>query len=301
MNVGREQLAKPPIFAVLTWHRVIPESSRACLGGHRKTGIVTEWSTFLGQLDTLQRKATIVSLAEAVSGLTSGAVPPRAVVLTFDDGFSEHIDLVAPELIRRDLAATLFVCGVSLEPAAGLRWLEWYDLIEEASMRRRGCGIAAGLKRHLRTRGAAEREKVLRALSHEFGVLESERKELRNSLFATPQQLLSLGNVSRMAVGGHSFSHPSLAHIEPREKRNEIRGCRDLLLRVVRGTRPAFAYPFGGADSYDAECARLVAECGYMCACTSIPGYNRGSTSRFELRRFDMNRFQLSEVLDGLG
>jgi len=287
-------------FAVLTWHRVVPKGCGSRLGAHTAAGIVTEWPTFLSQLDALQRAATVISLAEAVSGVSRGKVPPMAVVLTFDDGFAEHIELVVPELIRREMAATLFVCGSSLTSAIGLRWLEWCDLIAAASRRQRGYALVAGLKHELRAMGVAEREQMLSALSFRFGVLESERRTLQRNLFASVQQLLAVRDLDLISVGGHSLSHSSLADLEPGEKKNEIKRCRSLLAGFGLTYKPAFAFPFGGVESYDLDCIRLVAKSGFMCACTSIPGYNSELTSQFELRRFDMNRFEVEEVLEGL-
>src|SRR5688572_9588150 len=62
------------------------------------------------QLELLRRVATVVPLEESLRALAAGdQLPPRAVALSFDDGYRDNLDLAVPLLERLDLPATFFL------------------------------------------------------------------------------------------------------------------------------------------------------------------------------------------------
>ncbi|MEY9874760.1 peptidoglycan/xylan/chitin deacetylase (PgdA/CDA1 family) [Streptacidiphilus sp. MAP12-33] len=73
------------------------------------------------QLDHLVRaQMSVVPLRRLVSTIRGGPpLPPRAVVLTFDEGFADFYWTVAPMLAARELAATLFVVTGAIHPPGG--------------------------------------------------------------------------------------------------------------------------------------------------------------------------------------
>jgi peptidoglycan/xylan/chitin deacetylase (PgdA/CDA1 family) len=95
------------------WHRV-----DADLGG-----LSTPLDVFRRQLDALEQwGAAVLPLDEAVRRCAAGDLPPRAVALTFDDGYASVIDAAWPLLHERCLPATLFVVSGYL---AGDRRFPW--------------------------------------------------------------------------------------------------------------------------------------------------------------------------------
>ena len=61
------------------------------------------------QLDCIiDSGANVLTVSELASTLRAGTLPPRAVVLTFDDAFASVADAAAPLLAERGLHATLF-------------------------------------------------------------------------------------------------------------------------------------------------------------------------------------------------
>lgn len=73
------------------------------------------------QLDLLARRRFVpLTLAEAVERTLSGTLPPRPLVLTFDDGCRCFLDHALPELARRGVPATLF--AVAGELGGSNRW-----------------------------------------------------------------------------------------------------------------------------------------------------------------------------------
>ena len=51
----------------------------------------------------------VISLADGVAGLKRGCLPPRALSITFDDGYRDNHDIALPILLQLGLPATFFV------------------------------------------------------------------------------------------------------------------------------------------------------------------------------------------------
>jgi peptidoglycan/xylan/chitin deacetylase (PgdA/CDA1 family) len=64
---------------------------------------------FAEQLEVVRSCARPVSLAELVSCLDSGRLPPRLVAVTFDDGYADNLSHALPLLERFEAPATLFI------------------------------------------------------------------------------------------------------------------------------------------------------------------------------------------------
>lgn len=68
-----------------------------------------ELEGFLRQLDYLSEHYTIISAAQLLGSCSNGTpLPERSCLLTFDDGYSDHVRNVAPELFRRGLTGAFF-------------------------------------------------------------------------------------------------------------------------------------------------------------------------------------------------
>ena len=76
---------------------------------------------FEDQLDLLlAAQVSVIPLQRLVSAIRGGPpLPPRPVVLTFDEGFADFYWTVAPQLASRELPATLFVATGAIHPPGG--------------------------------------------------------------------------------------------------------------------------------------------------------------------------------------
>lgn len=98
---------------VLGWHRV------DALGG----GVSTRREIFERQLEILDGwGARVLPLDEATNLLSTGRLPPRAVCLTFDDGYASTVDTAWPLLRKRQYPATMFVVTDYLDGGRHFQW-----------------------------------------------------------------------------------------------------------------------------------------------------------------------------------
>ncbi len=88
---------------VLGWHNVEPTWFFPAPPGAGRRGLA-------GQPAVLRRFANVVPLETALQALTEGRpLPPRAVALSFDDGYRDSLQAAAPLLERLGLPATFFL------------------------------------------------------------------------------------------------------------------------------------------------------------------------------------------------
>lgn len=81
-----------------------------------------EYEGFLRQLDHLQARYEIVTMQDVIAALRGDtALPENAALLTFDDAYAEHYDLVFPALHERRLQGSFFA---PLEPVCDGKLLD---------------------------------------------------------------------------------------------------------------------------------------------------------------------------------
>lgn len=102
----------------------------------------------------------------------------------------------------------------------------------------------------------------------------------------TLEEARNLGR-SRIDVGSHTLTHPSLPALRPADKASEIIDSVERCASVA-GIRPrSFAYPYG---DHDAEAEQFVKGAGFLCACTT----EQSSLGR-RSRQFALPRLQVRD------
>lgn len=100
-------------LTIVGWHRVDGTSN----------GLSTGIDDFRRHLDELQDwGAVVLPLDDAVASLEAGTLPPKAVALTFDDGYASVVETAWPLLRERGLATTLFAVAGYLAGDLRFAW-----------------------------------------------------------------------------------------------------------------------------------------------------------------------------------
>lgn len=106
---GADLLRRPPQgVVVLIYHRV---------GGGSGTAVDLSPSVFDRQMAALAAIGTVVTLAAALEELAA-PLPPEPttkIVITFDDGTDDFVDVAVPILVRHGLPATLYAATAFIE------------------------------------------------------------------------------------------------------------------------------------------------------------------------------------------
>ncbi|MFJ1757954.1 polysaccharide deacetylase family protein [Kitasatospora sp. NPDC088134] len=205
---------------------------------------VTDPRSFGAQLDRLRRLATPVSVQDVERAVTEGRpLPPRSVLVTFDDPDRTVLRHALPELVARRIPAAAFV----IAELVGTEQPFWWH--EAAFLARHG-----GRARLLPAGGDPERVlALLKALPDpdrrrtlaELRVSASRRPPAQEQL--RPEDLRAL-LAADVAVGNHTLGHPSLRRCDAATVHAEIAGAHRVLTRWLGEAPTAFAYPDGGFD-----------------------------------------------------
>lgn len=195
------------------------------------------------------------------------SLPPRPVLITFDDGYRSVFRIAAPILAASDLPSVVFVCT----DAAAERRLLWFDQVAASQ----GEAAVEGWK-------AREYGEWLEHCAATAHVDDDDPRALMTS-----HEIAELSRSSLVEIGSHTARHPILARATREQQRQEIRDSLEALRRWTGGPVRSFAYPNGrpGTD-YTAETAGLLTELGIDAAFTMRPSFARSSEPPLERSRF---------------
>ena len=197
-------------------------------------------------------------------------LPPRPVLVTFDDGYRSVHRLARPILARYQIPAVVFACS---DAVAG-RSLLWYDALARA-----------------RGEAAVEPAKALpfaawRALVEPLAAPVADDHP---QAVLTVEELQELARAPGLEIGSHTASHAILARADSEEQRRQIGEDRERLGAWIGRPVRAFAYPNGRPDlDYTDATARIVSDLGFDFAFNTRPGFATAVEPRLKRSRFLM-------------
>jgi peptidoglycan/xylan/chitin deacetylase (PgdA/CDA1 family) len=253
-------------------------------------------ASFGEEIAHVAARFNVLPLGEAIDRLRRGALPARAVCVTFDDGYADNCEVALPVLARLGVPGTFFVTTGCLD---GGRM--WNDTVIESVRRAAGPTLElsdAGLGAHrIDTTGArrAAIAKLLGAIKHLDPARRREAVQaaasaaggkLPDDLMMSREQVRRLRRAG-MEVGGHTITHPILARIDAAEAEREIAGGKAELESILGEKVELFAYPNGKPiEDYTAEHVAIARKVGFRAAVTTSWGAGRRTSDLFQLPRF---------------
>lgn len=247
-------------------------------------------------LDFFAEYMRVLPLTEAIDALRAGSLPPKAVALTFDDGYEEWNEFVAPALLKRELPATFYVttgqidgpalwheriaAAVQAAPDNGLQLPKGFFGYENLASVELRAKLVLLLQERLKYLPLASREQEILKLEAQT---ERERKQPRKFSADHVRELHSLG----FEIGAHTAQHPILKSCSDAEALQEIGGAKESLESIIKGRVTSFAYPNGLVDrDFIERDVRLVKACGYQSAVITGGGVVNAQTDPYLLPRF---------------
>jgi len=242
----------------------------------------------------------VLPLDQAVEAMDEGRLPPRALSITFDDGYADNHDLAMPILQSHGLSATFFVATGYLD--GGRMWndtvietlrrcradaLDLSDLgleglarldLSNLDARRSALNAVLGAAKYL---APPVRQAAVDEIARRAGV------ELPTDLMMRSDQVRALRD-GGMQIGAHTLGHPILARVDDDTARAEIGGSKARLEALLNQPVPLFAYPNGrpGRD-YGPRDVAIVRELGFRAAVSTSYGAARtGDGLGLQLPRF---------------
>ena len=284
-----------PRAAILMYHRVAEDSLDPW-------DLCVPPAAFRAHMELIRESFTPVPLPALVEAARAGRVPDRAVAVTFDDGYLDHLKTASPILAELRISATFFVTGVGLEQPREL----WWDtlvrvLLASPVLPSRLDLPVRGATFHLVTGDAGQRRSAIDRLWEVLAPLAPAARDEALAVLLewagigagpvggrrpmTASELRELASRPGHTIGAHSRHHLRLLDHHEDLQRTEIEASRDELSRLVGGDVSLFAYPFGEAD---ATLADLVRGAGFAAAVTVQEGLVGRNCDRHLLPRLEM-------------
>ena len=323
----RQRLNKRDLSAIiLMYHRVMPNDTdripRKEWERYRSLpGIVVTPQMFESQIRFLSQSCSVISLAKLMDCFEGGEkLPPRAVVITFDDGWRDNCDYAFPILKRYGLSATIFLTANYID-STNVFWPERViaSLLEVSS---EGATAAGQLASELTPAfGAVVKAIAVQPRSGRIELLDGLINEMKNWPTETRERALELltrvakkadmksgvrvmldwNEIREMQAGGVSFgshclSHELLTSLDRTQQERELTESKEVLERRLGIPVEAVAYPNG---NFNAEIKGFAARAGYRCALSVQRGSVSASDDRFELRRVNVHQGCSRGLFDG--
>lgn len=235
---------------------------------------------------------TVMALDDAVAALRNGTLPPRALAITFDDGYRNNYTHAFPLLKRYSMPATVFVTTnfvVNKEPL----WVDRLEYAINAGMRNASYAEKVAYDERERARlkllPHTERMRALEELERSCGVQLTDFGGNR-AVYAplTKADMEEMG-VHGIMFGAHTESHPILRTLDAEGQRSEIANSNTALSLLTPTRSKVFAYPNGQVGDMDEATAAIVRKCGFDAALTTLPGVNDTATDPYMLKRFTLD------------
>ena len=271
--------------AVVNYHGVIPadhSGDEPFLDAN-----LVQPEVFRRQLQFLKRRYQVIGPEDFRVFIEQGTVlPPRAVLITCDDGLLNTLTDMLPVLQREEVSCLFFVTAASCREKPGMLWYEeLYHLTRVEPLNETESELlpdksAGSTPENFQgnwwntVRRASRLEEGARAdwiglLRSRRGATHASRSERRWRLLDVTE-LKSLA-ASGMSIGAHTISHPVLSLCCEKEAHREIQGSKAEIERVLGRAVWAFAYPYGDFSTMGKREVRLAQESGFSCAFLNIP------------------------------
>jgi peptidoglycan/xylan/chitin deacetylase (PgdA/CDA1 family) len=233
---------------------------------------------FDAHLAWLRRECSVVSV-ETLLDTPPESLPERAVALTFDDGYLDSLETVAPFLGAHEFPATFFLTT---------RWLKqhgeyWWDVLERVPLADAERTRLHGLMVHATIE---QRDALVGELAARHGAGGARVRPI------TAEEVRQLARQPRVTIGAHSVDHLALPDQTVEVVRREIEESCAALARVVGKPIGLFAYPYGAYDCASAAVVRSSCRWGFSCDERPLTeSFDAAAVPRLDVKRWEVPEF----------
>ncbi len=311
------RLRPQPSAVILMYHRVAELASDPQL-------LAVSPRNFAAHLNVLRRQH-VIPLRRLTAHLQSWRVVRPAIVITFDDGYTDNFTQAAPLLQASRLPATVFVATANLDTPQEFWWDELERLLLLPGKVPETLTLAVHNQPICWKLGAATvyskqdaekycawnvlspdtptpRHRLYRELHGLLYPLDAATREavldaLREwagqspdgrvtHRTATSAQIASVGKNPLLEIGAHTVNHSVLSHLPEAAQREEIGRCKAALESLTGQPVTSFSYPYGMPSDYSQHTLDIVRQCGFSVACANFEGRVTTYADRLQLPRY---------------
>lgn len=315
----KRRFSKRNRLIILAYHRILDFDKNFEYDENLISANVAE---FEKQVSFLKKHYNILSLSQVHQLLsTRGKLPPRSLVITFDDGFMDNYENAYSILRKYSVGATFFVTTGLI----GKKKLFWFDRCAFIAKKIKGKLTLVSKKlnhSHVIDNSSNSKCTSSRLLSFLKRVPNQERVEFVELLerYAAENDIKPKGQYALnypmtwenlaemkdngMEIGAHTVTHPILANLSDEEIKDEIVSSkRDIESRLDINCN-CIAYPVGGNEHINSFVLECVKTEGFDIAATYVHGDNiiDSNSDLVSLKRIGVDRsidiFRFSTIME---
>lgn len=274
-------------LCILNYHRIL-EKADPLLAAE------PDVATFRWQMQVLADCFNVLPMDEALAALANGTMPPRAVCITFDDGYRSTHDLALPVLREFGFPATVFVTTGFID--SGSMWndriLEALRTLEGGRLDLEDAGLGSYPLDTLEQRRHAvadltEKAKYLAPALRQALVERLDRLSglPAHELMLTSDMIRALPGLG-IEIGAHTISHPILTSLPDAGALHEMAESKRQLEAITGRPVRYFAYPNGKhCKDFDERHIAMARQAGFEAAFSTALGAAGASDDRYALPR----------------
>jgi peptidoglycan/xylan/chitin deacetylase (PgdA/CDA1 family) len=245
----------------VVFHHISAEESPFTTG----INVSTTPEKFEAALRFLTTYYTPVRLEDVLTDVGGRGLPPRAVLVTFDDAYASVLEVAAPLCRKYGVPAVYFVNAAFLNNqrlaadnlvcyVANLQGLETINAAVRTVGRTEFSelhSLSEVFSSFFPSITLAEREAFLEALRHLARISERQLAE-ESALYLTTQQLRALASFD-FEIGNHTYSHVHCRRLSREEFGQEIDRNKTELEALSGAKVQSFSQPYGSSKDLTAE------------------------------------------------
>lgn len=287
-----------------------------------------DFTSFKKQLNYLQENYNVLDPSILIN--KKPYIPEKSCILTFDDGYKDHIDFVYPELKKRKLKGVFFPTGLTtmenkildtnlIQHILSVHNNKYLLIKEvEALCINNGLSKKRFYQKYLKysinpkkkstkpTNRYDNQNTIFLKRLLQFGLKEDLRNKIVKILFKkyigvpvsefSKNFYMNKGDINKlldneMLIGSHTFNHVWLGYLSKKDQEKEIKKSLEFLNYFKISTNNwIMCYPFG---SYNSNTIKVLKKNRCSCAMTTKSKIANLNTSKlYELPRKDTNDYK---------
>ncbi len=282
--LGRLRMAQQDELRILAYHRILDSSDPPGFNFDVERISATR-RDFRKQMQWVKRHFHPMRFEEVLSYMDAGRrLPPRAVLVTFDDGYDDNYHVAYPILRELDMSAMFFVSTGYIDSGLpyAYDWLVFmicttaapmlrapelerdWPLTDSLGQRRT---VANEVLSRLKSLQAVDQLALIGRLEEEWGMPRaSGHDDCRPMTWDQLREMRRGG----MEIGSHGVNHCMLAKLPLQDMHYEVAASKQALERELEEPVHVISYPVGGDDAFDDQVIDAVRQAGYRLGCSYV-------------------------------
>ncbi|MBI64671.1 MAG: hypothetical protein CMG64_00015 [Candidatus Marinimicrobia bacterium] len=221
-------------------------------------------SSFMDQINFFKKNFNIIKLSEALKLSKENKSLDKKMVITFDDGFRENYDIIAPILLKEKIPATFFFITDCIDNK-NLMWrnkILLFDIYKKNNFVKIIKNVADEYNIKYTTDSILDwsykfwpmkfKDDIANRIWELVMPFNLEEYLEKNSPYCSTKQIYELFE-SGFEIGSHSHTHPIFNKLNYDDFSYEIINSSNILSRIINKKVSFFSYPFGSRASNELE------------------------------------------------